>query len=41
VLEFPTGHWVSHEAAGEFNAALLSWLDLKPVPAAPRRKRAA
>jgi cis-3-alkyl-4-acyloxetan-2-one decarboxylase len=41
VLEFDTGHWVSHEAAAEFNAALLSWLDRTPVSAAARATRAA
>ncbi|PTT74931.1 alpha/beta hydrolase [Pelomonas sp. HMWF004] len=34
VLKLRTGHWVSHEGAAEFNAALLQWLALGPQPAA-------
>lgn len=41
VLEFETGHWVSHEAAAEFNAAVLSWLDRTPAQTAARANKAA
>lgn len=39
VLEFDTGHWVSHEAAPGFNAALLSWLNRTPGRAGARHAR--
>lgn len=41
VLEFDAGHWVSHEAAAEFNAALLSWLDRTPGRTTARASKAA
>ncbi|RZJ85609.1 MAG: alpha/beta hydrolase [Massilia sp.] len=41
VLAFDTGHWVSHEAAAEFNAALLRWLDRNPSTTLAQASKAA